>query len=109
MPAVAEDDDEEGVYLGWLAFPDYFGKMIRALAKLKKVGDGNGGLLSEDYFRCVAEEFYPDHVETVVKIMMQYRMDFFLGPLVNEPERAIEAQRLVYGEFDKLGIVCVWQ
>jgi hypothetical protein len=109
MPTVLDEEEDGSIrYLGQLVFPDYVSKMIKALEKMKP-GKGFGvGLLSEDYFRCVAEEFYPDHVEEVVKIMMEHRMDFFCGHLADRIEQEIEARRAVYSQFDRLGIACVW-
>jgi hypothetical protein len=107
MSALVDEEENGSIrYLGQLVFPDYVSKMIRVLEKMKP---GKGlGLLSEDYFHCVAEEFYPNHVKEVIKIMMEHRIYFFCGHLVDRIEQELEARRIVYAKFDELGIPCIW-
>lgn len=106
MPALAQEDDEPIHYLGQLVFPDYCERMIRALRKLETIEEGKR--FPGAYYRFVAEEFYPHHVNEVVKIMTEHWPDMFLAGTQKGTEENLAIRRRVYAQFDRLGIPCIW-
>ena len=87
-------------------YPNLFQRWCDALQRVKPANEG-GGLMSEDYFRCYAEEFYPEHVEFVVFVMMSFRLQVFvLG--IKDKLLQKESVRALHELFREQGLVPLW-
>ncbi len=87
-------------------FPNLIERWSRALEKVKPAEQG-GGLMSEDYFRCYAEEFYPNDVEFIVFLMMSFRFQIFvLG--ITDKDLQKESVRALHELFRQQGLVPLW-
>jgi|GEM_PF-4456405 len=97
-------EDEEPTLLGELLFPNFRERWFKVLERVKDAEQG-GGLLSEDFFRKTAEEFYPDHVQKFIEIWMAHRIDYFFNP---DPQEKARVRKHVWCELEKIGIYTWW-